>query len=204
VLSEVAIVAELGRRVFGDGYWDEFRADYGLIRDKIAETIPGFEDYNDRIRRPGGFALPNGPRERRFTTPSGRAHFTVNPLTVLRPPPGHLILQTVRSHDQYNTTVYGLDDRYRGIRGGRKVVFVNPDDLAALGLLDGEQVTLLSVHESGERRAPGFRIVAYDTARGCAAAYFPETNILVPLDSVADTSQTPTSKSIIVRLERER
>jgi anaerobic selenocysteine-containing dehydrogenase len=84
------------------------------------------------------------------------------------------------------------------------VVFVNPDDLAALGLLDGEQVTLLSVHESGERRAPGFRIVAYDTARGCAAAYFPETNILVPLDSVADTSQTPTSKSIIVRLERER
>ena len=204
VLSEVAIVAELGRRVFGDGYWDEFRADYGLIRDKIAETIPGFEDYNERIRRPGGFALPNGPRERRFTTPSGRAHFTVNPLTVLRPPPGHLILQTVRSHDQYNTTVYGLDDRYRGIRGGRKVVFVNPDDLAALGLLDEEHVTLVSVHESGERRAPGFRIVTYDPARGCAAAYFPETNILVPLDSVADTSQTPTSKSIIVRLERER
>ena len=123
---------------------------------------------------------------------------------MLRPPPGHLILQTVRSHDQYNTTVYGLDDRYRGIKGGRKVVFVNPDDLAALGLLDGEHVTLVSVHESGERRAPGFRIVTYDTARGCAAAYFPETNILVPLDSVADTSQTPTSKSIIVRLERER
>ncbi len=203
VLSEVAIVTELGRRVFADDYWDEFRADYSLIRDKIAATIPGFEDYNARVAHPGGFALPNGPRERRFTTPSGKAHFTRNPLTVLRTPPGHLILQTVRSHDQYNTTIYGLDDRYRGIKGGRKVVFVHPDDLAALGLPDGAQVTLVSVHESGERRAPGFRIVAYDTARGCAAAYFPETNILVPLDSVADTSQTPTSKSIIVRLERE-
>ncbi len=203
VLSEVAIVAELGRRVFGDPYWAEFRADYSRVRDKIAEVVPGFDDYNERIKHPGGFALPNGPRERRFLTASGKAHFTVNPLTVLRTPPGHLILQTVRSHDQYNTTIYGLDDRYRGIKGGRRVVFVHPDDLADLGFADGEHVTLVSVHESGERRASGFRIVAYDTARGCAAAYFPETNVLVPLDSVADTSQTPTSKSIIVRLERE-
>lgn len=202
VLSEVAIVTELGRRVFGDAYWDEFRADYSRIRDKISEVVPGFEDFNERIRTPGGFALPNGPRERRFTTASGKAHFTVNPLTVVRTPPGHLILQTVRSHDQYNTTVYGLDDRYRGVKGGRRVVFVHPDDLADLGIADGEHVTLVSVHESGERRAPDFRVVAYDTARGCAAAYFPETNVLVPLDSVADTSQTPTSKSIIIRLER--
>lgn len=202
VLSEVAIVTELGRRVFGDDYWDEFRADYSVIRDKIAETLPGFDDYNERIKHPGGFALPNGPRERRFTTGSGKAHFTQNPLTVLRTPPGHLILQTVRSHDQYNTTVYGLDDRYRGIKGGRRVVFVHPADLTELGFADGEHVDLVSVHESGERRASGFRIVAYDTARGCAAAYFPETNVLVPLDSVADSSQTPTSKSIIIRLER--
>ncbi|MGA4669687.1 FdhF/YdeP family oxidoreductase [Propionibacteriaceae bacterium Y1923] len=203
VLSEVAIVTELGRRLFADAYWDRFRGDYSLIRDKIEEVIPGFEDYNERIRHPGGFALPNGPRERRFTTASGRAHFTVNPLTVVRTPLGHLILQTVRSHDQYNTTVYGLDDRYRGIKGGRRVVFVHPDDLAELGIADGSHVTLVSMHESGERRAAGFRVVAYDTARGCAAAYFPETNVLVPLDSVADTSQTPTSKSIIVRLEPE-
>ena len=202
LLSEVAIVTELGRRVFGDAYWDEFRGDYSRIRDKISEVVPGFEDFNERIRVPGGFALPNGPRERRFTTASGKAHFTVNSLTVVRTPPGHLILQTVRSHDQYNTTVYGLDDRYRGIKGGRRVVFVHPDDLADLGIADGEHVTLVSVHESGERRAPDFRVVAYDTARGCAAAYFPETNVLVPLDSVADTSQTPTSKSIIIRLER--
>ncbi|GAB3820937.1 FdhF/YdeP family oxidoreductase [Tessaracoccus terricola] len=203
VLSEVAIVTELGRRVFGDAYWDDFRGDYALIRDKIEEVIPGFEDYNERIKAPGGFALPNGPRERRFTTASGKAHFTVNPLTVLRTPPGHLILQTVRSHDQYNTTVYGLDDRYRGIKGGRRVVFVNPVDLAELGIADGEHVTLVSVHSSGERRAPGFRVVSYDTARGCAAAYFPETNVLVPLDSVAEVSGTPTSKSVIIRLERE-
>ena len=116
-------------------------------------------------------------------------------------PPDHLVLQTVRSHDQFNTTIYGLDDRYRGIKQGRRVVFVNPEDLRSLGFHDGEVVDIVSVWEDGERRAEEFRIVSYATARGCAAAYFPETNVLVPLDSVARVSNTPVSKSIVVRLE---
>jgi anaerobic selenocysteine-containing dehydrogenase len=127
----------------------------------------------------------------------------VNELAVLRPGPGRLILQTIRSHDQYNTTIYGLNDRYRGIHHGRRVVFVNPDDIAALGFADGDIVDLVSEWIDGsERRAPQFRVVSYPTAAGCAAAYFPETNVLVPLDSTADVSNTPTSKSIVVRLER--
>jgi anaerobic selenocysteine-containing dehydrogenase len=126
----------------------------------------------------------------------------VNDLRVLRIPRGRLILQTLRSHDQYNTTIYGLDDRYRGISGGRRVVLVNPADLATLGIADGSTVDLVSEWADGsERRAPGFRVVAYPTAAGCAAAYFPEANALVPLDSTAEGSNTPTSKSVIIRLE---
>jgi anaerobic selenocysteine-containing dehydrogenase len=117
-------------------------------------------------------------------------------------PPGRLLLQTVRSHDQYNTTIYGLDDRYRGVHGGRRVVFVHPDDLASLGFADGDTVDLVSEWTDGsQRRAPRFRVIAYPTAKGCAATYFPEANVLVPLDSTAEGSQTPTSKQIIVRLE---
>jgi anaerobic selenocysteine-containing dehydrogenase len=166
--------------------------------------VPGFEDYNRRVRSPGGFVLPHGPRDRRsFPTPSGRAHFSVNALEVLAAPPGRLILQSIRSHDQYNTTIYGLDDRYRGISGGRRVVFVHPADLAERGLSDGDLVDLVSEGAEGaERRAPAFRAVGFPTARGCCAAYFPETNVLVPLESTAEVSGTPTSKSLIVRLER--
>jgi molybdopterin-dependent oxidoreductase alpha subunit len=207
LLSEVAIVARLAESLFpGDEVdWAGMRADYGVIRDHIARVVPGFDDFNDRVSHPGGFALPHPPRDRReFPTGTGRARFTVNPVDVLDVPPGHLLLQTVRSHDQFNTTIYGLDDRYRGIRSGRRVVFVNPDDLAALGIADGEQVDLVSVWTDGERRAEDFRVVSYATARGCAAAYFPETNVLVPLDSVAKVSNTPASKSIVVRLERRR
>jgi anaerobic selenocysteine-containing dehydrogenase len=164
--------------------------------------VPGFEDFNARVRTKDGFQLPHGPRDSRtFPTTTGKANFTVNELEVLRVPEGHLLLQTVRSHDQYNTTIYGLDDRYRGIRHGRRVVFVHPDDLSALGLADGGQVDLVSVWRDGvERRAPGFRLVGYPTARGCAASYFPETNVLVPLDSTAKVSNTPTSKSVVIRL----
>ena len=131
-----------------------------------------------------------------------RAALTVNTCEVLRVPPGHLLLQTVRSHDQYNTTIYGMDDRYRGVRRGRRVVFVHPDDLDDLGIADGTHVDLVGVWTDGmDRRAENFRVVAYPTARGCAAAYFPETNVLVPLDSTAARSNTPTSKSLIIRLE---
>jgi len=166
-------------------------------------VVPGFVDYNQKVRKPGGFVLPHAPRdERRFPTRTGKANLTANELEVLRVPEGRLLLQTVRSHDQYNTTIYGLDDRYRGVYKGRRVVFVHPADLGALGLRDGATVDLVSEWSDGvERRAEGFRIIEYPTARGCAAAYFPETNVLVPLDSTAEVSNTPTSKSVVVRLE---
>ncbi|MDO5700813.1 MAG: FdhF/YdeP family oxidoreductase [Bowdeniella nasicola] len=202
LMSEPRIVGEIAHRAFGDPFWLEMAGDYTVIRRHIENTIPGFADYETRIQRPGGFALPNGPRERNFSNvPAGKATLTPNTLEVLRVPEGHLILQTLRSHDQYNTTIYGLDDRYRGIYDGRRVVFVNPDDCRDLGLNDGDLVDIVSVWEDGERRAPTFRVVEYDTAKGCAAAYFPETNVLIPLDSTAETSNTPTSKSIIVRFE---
>jgi molybdopterin-dependent oxidoreductase alpha subunit len=204
--SEVAIVTGLAQAVFGDDPhvpWRALVTDYDRIRDRIARVIPGFTDYNRRVRERDGFTLPHPPRdERRFTTPSGHALFTANRLEVLRVPQGRLILQTLRSHDQYNTTIYGLDDRYRGIHAGRRVVLVHPDDIARLGLDDGQMVDLVSEWRDGvDRRAPGFRVVAYQTARGCCAAYFPETNVLVPLDSTAEGSNTPTSKSVIVRFE---
>ena len=205
LLSEVEIVCRLARAVLGDELgWSAMEAGYDVIRDHVSRVVPGFADNNARIREPGGFVLPHAPRdERRFPTATGKANLTANALEVLRVPPGRLLLQTVRSHDQYNTTIYGLDDRYRGVHQGRRVVFVHPDDLASLGLSDGAIVDLVSEWTDGvERRAPGFRVIAYPTARGCAAAYFPETNVLVPLDSTAEVSNTPTSKSVIIRLER--
>jgi molybdopterin-dependent oxidoreductase alpha subunit len=203
LLSEVAIVSRLGRALLGDGLpWRDFEADNRAVRERIAAVVPGFADFEDRVVRPGGFTLPHGPRDAlTFPTPTGRARFTVSEIVPIEVPAGRLLLQTVRSHDQYNTTIYGLDDRYRGVHGGRRVVFVNPDDLAALGLADGDVVDVVSEWSDGERRAPRFRVVAYPTARGCAAAYFPEANVLVPLDSTAEGSQTPTSKQLIVRLE---
>ena len=209
LLSEVAIITRLAEALWPDAEddtrgieWGLMRSDYGVIRDHIERVIPGFESFNERIEHPGGFALPHPPRDRReFDTKTGKARFTANPLEVLRVPEGHLLLQTVRSHDQFNTTIYGLDDRYRGIKQGRRVVFVNAEDLVALGFADGERVDLVSVSEDGERRAEDYRVVSYSTARGCAAAYFPETNVLVALDSVAQVSNTPVSKSIVIRLE---
>jgi molybdopterin-dependent oxidoreductase alpha subunit len=198
--SEVAIVCGLAAATLGVD-WSDYLDDYRCIRARIAETIPGFEDFEHRVRE--GFTLAQGPRDSRtFPTPDGKAHFTSTPLEVRPVPEGRLILQTVRSHDQYNTTIYGLDDRYRGVKRGRKVVFVNPSDLLRLGIADGETVDIVSEWADGDRRAKGFRVVAYPTAPGCAAAYFPEANVLVPLDSTAAGSNTPTSKQVIVRLER--
>ena len=204
LLSEVSIVCRLARATLGDDLgWAAMERDYDVIRDHVSRVVLGFADYNARIREPGGFTLPHAPRDRReFPTATGKANLTVNPLEVLRVPEGRLLLQTVRSHDQYNTTIYGLDDRYRGIKAGRRVVFVNPDDLTALDIADGSMVDLVGEWPGeADRRAPGFRVVSYPTARGCAAAYFPETNVLVPLDSTAEISNTPTSKSVVVRLE---
>ncbi|MGC4954908.1 FdhF/YdeP family oxidoreductase [Actinomadura citrea] len=205
LLSEVAIVCRLARAALpGSGIgWEAMERDYDVIRDHVSRVVPGFEGFNARLREPGGFTLPHAPRdERRFPTATGKANLTVNELEVLRVPEGRLLLQTIRSHDQYNTTVYGLDDRYRGIKAGRRVVLVNPADLARLGIADGATVDLVSEWpDRAERRAPAFRAVSYPTAPGCAAAYFPETNVLVPLDSTAEISNTPTSKSVVVRLE---
>ncbi|MCJ1696371.1 FdhF/YdeP family oxidoreductase [Rathayibacter caricis] len=207
--SEVAILTGIAERLLAGrdnapvADWAALREDYRLIRGHIANVVPGFEDFEARVSTPGGFVLPHPPRdERRFETATGRARFTANPLEYPRVPEGRLLLQTLRSHDQFNTTIYGRDDRYRGVHGGRRVVFVNASDLAALGIADGAMVDLVSEWEDGvERRAPEFRTVAYDTPRGCAAAYYPETNVLVPLDSTARISGTPTSKSVVVRLE---
>jgi len=204
--SEISIVSDLARRVLGADHpvpWQRFATDYAAVRQHIARVVPGFDDYEAKVVRPGGFVLPHPPRDARvFPTADGKARFSVNELSVLRLPPGRLILQTIRSHDQFNTTIYGLDDRYRGIQQGRKVVFVNPDDLRELGIDDGAVVDVVGEWHDGERRAEGYRVVAYPTARGCAAAYYPETNVLVPLDHTAEISNTPASKSIIVRLER--
>ncbi|MFE2236544.1 FdhF/YdeP family oxidoreductase [Streptomyces sp. JL2001] len=210
LLSEPAIVARMARAVLGTASatpWEEFEQDYATVRDRIARVVPGFTDFNARLaRNPGGFALPHAPRdERRFPTATGKANFTAAPVEYPRVPEGRLLLQTLRSHDQYNTTIYGLDDRYRGIKGGRRVVLVHPEDAAALGLADGAYADLVGEWTDGsERRAPGFRVVHYPTARGCAAAYYPETNVLVPLESTADVSNTPASKSVIVRLEQSQ
>ncbi len=203
--SEVSIVCGLARALFGPDHpvpWSSFEKDYDTIRDYIARVVPGCDDYNAKVRQPDGFVLPHPPRDRReFPTATGRANFTVNEIEVLRVPPGRLILQTLRSHDQYNTTIYGLSDRYRGIENGRRVVLVNAEDLAERGLRDGQLVDVISEFEGTERRAERFRTVAYPTPRGCAAAYFPEANALVPVQAVAEISNTPASKSIIVRLE---
>ena len=206
-LSEVSIITRLARAVLGPGHavdWAGFERDYDAIREHISRVCPGCEDYNARIRRPGGFVLAHPPRdERRFPTQTGKAMFTVNSLETIRVPAGRLLLQSVRSHDQFNTTMYGLDDRYRGIHKGRHVLFVNPDDLAELGFVDGEHVDVHSEADDGaDRTLPGLRIVSYPTARGCAAAYFPEANVLVPLGATAEVSNTPASKSVVVRLER--
>jgi len=202
--SEVSIVCGLGEALFGtDVGWAQMRDDYRVIRKHVEHVVPGFHAFEERVQHPGGFVLPSGPRDSRtFNTAVGKARFSVNPPDTVEVPPGHLLLTTIRSHDQFNTTVYGLDDRYRGIRGGRRVLLVNPKDLAALGLQDGAVVDVVSTWQDEERRAKAFRLVSYDTPPGCAAAYFPEANVLVPLGSTAEISNTPTSKSVVIRLER--
>ncbi|MFC7675482.1 FdhF/YdeP family oxidoreductase [Mycolicibacterium sp. GCM10028919] len=210
VRSEVAIVCQLARELLGSAHpvpWETFNDDYDAIRDAIAAVVPGCADYNAKVRAPDGFQLPHGPRDsREFPTHTGKANFAVYPLEWVPVPEGRLVLQTLRSHDQYNTTIYGLDDRYRGIRGGRRVVFVNPADIAAFGLSEGSRVDLVSEFADAdgkisERRAKDFMVVPYSTPVGNAAAYYPETNSLVALDNVAEKSNTPVSKAVVIRFE---
>jgi molybdopterin-dependent oxidoreductase alpha subunit len=201
--SEPAIVAGLAQAVLGARTrvrWSWLAEDYDRIRDDIAAVIPGFQEMNARVRTPGGFVLPNPVRELDFPTDSGRARFTIHPVPARGLAPGQLVLTTIRSHDQYNTTIYGLDDRYRGIRGGRRVVFMNEDDIRARALEPGMAVDLVSRWRDETRTAARFTVVAYPIPRGSAAAYFPEANPLVPLGRFAPGSRTPASKSIVIEV----
>jgi molybdopterin-dependent oxidoreductase alpha subunit len=205
--SEVGILCGIAAATLGDRHgipWQAFAGDYDEIRHRIARVVPGCADYAEKIKSRGGFTMAHPPRDSRtFPTTVGKAVFSVSPLAAVRVPEGRLVLQTMRSHDQFNTTIYGLDDRYRGIHHGRRVVFISAADLAELGHADGDVVNLVSEWSDGvERRADGFRLVEYSTPKGCVAAYYPETNPLIPLDSVALESNTPTSKWVVVRLER--
>jgi molybdopterin-dependent oxidoreductase alpha subunit len=206
LLSEPAIVGRLARATLGDRPpridWEGLTDDYDAIRDLIARVVPGFGDFNAKVRAPGGFRLRNAARERVWDTRGGKAYFTVHPLPRHELAPGQLLMMTVRSHDQYNTTVYGLDDRYRGIHGGRRVVLLNADDARERGLAAGDRVDITSHFDDGERVARRFAVVIYGIPRGCCATYFPEANVLVPLGAYARRSRTPASKSVVVTLSR--
>ena len=203
LLAEPVIVARMAQAILGDDHVVDWRAmadDYDVVRDHIARVLPGFEDFNRRVRERNGFVLPNAPRDSRsFATDIGKGRFTVSPFEALKAPAGHLILQTMRSHDQYNTTFYGLDDRYRGIKDGRRVILIHPDDLQEMGFADRDLVDVISTFDGTERRANRFRLVSYPTAKGCAAAYFPEANALVHRGLVARESNTPGFKAMSVR-----
>ena len=201
--SEPWIVAQLANTTLGSRStvdWDAMVANYDRIRDAISRVVDGCEDYNRRVREPGGFYLPNPPRERNFSTRSGRAQFKPSRLETVAVPEGRLLLTTIRSHNQFNTTIYGRADRYRGIDGDRRVVLMNPADIESLSLRAGQVVDLTSHFEDVERHVRRFVVVPYPIPPGCAAAYFPEANPLVPLGSTADRSGTPTSKSIVISL----
>jgi len=205
VRSEVAIISGLALALLGQDHpvdWTALGHSNDLIRDRIANVIPGFANFNARVRVPGGFVLPHPPRDSRtFPTPDGRAQFTTTTVTPQAPVDGQLMLQTLRSHDQYNTTIYGHHDRYRGIAGDRHIIMVNPADIARLGLTDGQTVDLVSLLAGPERRADGYRIVAYPTPPGCAAAYYPETNVLIALDHHGPHAHTPAAKAVPIRLQ---
>ena len=207
LLSETDIVARLAQAVLGDRgniRWRWLAEDYGRIRTWIEAVVPGFEHFNQRILHPGGFYLPNSAKQRVWKTPTAKANFSNAPLESHQPAAGRFLLQTLRSHDQFNTTVYGMDDRYRGISGMRDIVFLNPEDLAALGVTAGRRVDLTSHWQDGERHLKGFRAIPYEMPRGMAAAYFPEANVLVPVGHVAQGSNTPASKSIEVSITPSR
>ncbi len=201
--SEPSIVAWLAEKVLGPDNpvsWCWLIEDYDRIRDLIAKTIPHFERFNERIRKPGGFHLYNGARERRFDTDNGKAKFTINEAPNLSLPRGAFRMMTMRTHDQYNTTVYGNNDRYRGVKGGRRVVFMNAEDMQEAEIVAGALVDLVNDFGGRVRTAFRFTAVPYPIPRRCIATYFPEANVLVPLERYADGSFTPASKDVVVRI----
>jgi len=205
--SETAIVCGLARAVFKNTKhektvnWNRFEENYSEIRNDIEKVIPGFHKFNERVEHPGGFYLPHAVRDSlRFETPSGKAEFSTLPLRPLQLPEKALVLMTMRSHDQFNTTIYGLNDRYRGVSNGRKVIFLNAKDIHSLNLKEGQWVDITSHFQGEKRKAEKFMVVTYDIPPRCAATYFPETNVLVPINSVAGKSNTPTYKTIVITL----
>ncbi|MBD61227.1 MAG: hypothetical protein CMB03_05115 [Euryarchaeota archaeon] len=207
LMSEPSIVAGIASILdtkLGDSGipWSEFSEDYDLIRNLIESTIPGFDSYNERVRNPPGFYLPNPPRDSRtFNTDSGKANFRVHPISVISPGDEQFVMMTIRSHDQYNTTIYGLDDRYRGIKQARRIVLMCKADMDRLGIKTGAMVDLTSHFEGDSLTAPKWRVVEYEIPSGNIATYFPEANCLIPLNSVAEGSNTPTSKSVCVTVQ---
>jgi len=205
LLSEPVIVCRLAKATLGQRStvdWDKYLKSYDAIRDDIERTIPGFEDYNKRVREPGGFYLPNAPREGKFTTPSQKALFSVVYPEKITLAAGELMMMTIRSHDQFNTTIYGMNDRYRGIYDERRVIFMHEDDVRAQGLQQGDIVDLSSHYNGVERVAHKFVVVPYSIPKGCAATYYPETNVLVPIDNTAAGSNTPVSKLVVIRITK--
>lgn len=203
--SEPWIVAQLAKATLGDKAtvdWDKMVANYDNIRDSIGRVVRGCEDYNARIRKPGGFYMDNPPHEGKFETDSGKARFTASKLEVKKLEPGQLFLTTIRSHNQFNTTIYDYSDRYRGIEGERRIVLLNREDMKRMELEQGDAVDITSHFSDRERHVHNFVVVPYDIPRDCAAAYFPEANPLVPLKSYAEKSLTPTSKSIVISIQK--
>jgi anaerobic selenocysteine-containing dehydrogenase len=203
LLSESVIICRLAEATLGSRSkvnWKKYASHYDAIRDDIERTIPGFENYNERVRVPAGFYLPNCNREGQFETASAKAHFNVATFTGLKVNEDELMMMTVRSHDQFNTTVYGLNDRYRGIYNERRVIMMNQGDINKWKLKNGDIVDLYNYHDGVERVAHKFIVIAYPIPAGCAATYFPETNVLVPVTSLAEKSNTPTSKQVIIKV----
>lgn len=205
LLSEPVIVCNLAKATLADKSkvnWDKYLMHYDNIRNDIEKTIPGFKDYNKKVRKLGGFYLPNSAREKKFDTAIGKANFNVAVSEQPSLKQNELMMMTIRSHDQFNTTIYGLNDRYRGINNERRVILMNEKDIAALGFLPGDVVDIYNHNNNTERVAKKFIVVKYHIPEQCCATYFPETNVLVPIDSVAEKSNTPTSKSVIVELKK--
>ncbi|MFM7323005.1 MAG: FdhF/YdeP family oxidoreductase [Armatimonadota bacterium] len=203
--SETAIACGIARGILGADDpvpWETFADDRVAVRERISRVVPGFEDFEERVRVPGGFRLPNSARELRWDVPGGKARFLAHPIARHTLADDELLMMTIRTHDQYNTTIYGLDDRYRGIHGGRRVVLMNVRDMGRLGLAEGSPVDLESEYDGVVRRGERFLVVGYSVPAGCCATYFPEANVLVPISRSARGSQTPISKSVRVRVRR--
>ncbi len=207
--SEISIVCELAHKIQSTTHnsqsyinWLELKDDYDKIRDLIEKVIKGFDDFNKKVRQPAGFYLPNGVREQKFNTKSGKAHFTINEISKLVLKQGEYVMMTIRSHDQYNTTIYGLDDRYRGVFNERRVIFMNEKDMSEANFKVYDVVDLSSEYNGKVREAKRFIVIPYDIPQGNVATYFPEANSLVPVNEYADKSFTPISKSVVIRISK--